>query len=242
MKYFNLLVVVLAVSAACHAAFTDYYFYPSGLKPPGIPPDSATVKSVALTSWEDAAVDGNAPAYSFGTDEWGHVEHGYLSRSDANLLYKFTDAYNSLSDAVNTATLHLYLFGAANQNPTLGLNAARITAAWSESSVTWNSKPASGSQSAAYSGTPGLNNSIAIDVTTPVAAEQAASAATRHGIALFDTAGTSPYFEMKEAATAVYRPYLYVAVVPEPICAWVVFGQCIAVCIRRRSAESNTCN
>ena len=197
-------------------AVMDYYFYPDGPKPPVIPPDSATVHSFALATWEDAAVDANAAATAFGADEWAHAESGYLSRPDAQLLFKFVDAYGLMAGDVESATLHLYLFGGSSAATAIGFTTARAASGWNEASVTWNSRPSLGTASTAYSGTPAMNNIVTLDVTVPVAAEQQADAGSRYGIVVSDSAGSSPYVVTKESQTAAYRPFLHVGVVPEP--------------------------
>ena len=230
----TVLVVLMGIVAASHAAVTDYYFYPSGPKPPGIPPDSATVQGVALGTWEDAAVDANAAGTAIGGDEWAHAETGYLGRPAAQMLFKFVDAYSSMTGNVDFATLHLYVFGGSNATPAIGLSAARATTAWSEGTVTWNTRPTLGAASGAYNGTPAMNNTITVDVTTAVAAEQLAGAGSRHGIGVSDTAGTSPYVVTRESRTAAYRPFLHVGVVPEPAALALLAG-IVATMLRRQS-------
>ena len=217
----TIVVVLLALAAACRAAATDYYFYPNGPRPPDIPPDTPTSHGVPLATWEDAAIDANASGHAFGGDEWAHVECGFLTRPDAQILFKFADAYGALEGQVESATLHLHLFGAACPAPIAVLNAARITNAWMEGTVTWDTRPALGSANPGYGGTPAMNSSLTVDVTTAVAAEQLADAGSRLGIGIGDGAGSSPYMATKESQTAAYRPFLHVAVMPEPA---VVFG------------------
>jgi len=212
---------ILVITVSAYAGVSDYYIYPAGTKPTGIPPVSSTVTNIELAGWADAAVDGNAPSTAFGADEAAHAEDSYAGRQDADLLVKFSDAYSLIAGPVVDATLHLYLFGAANASPSIGLNAARILSSWSEGTVTWNTKPTFGSQSSGYSGTPGLNGRIGIDVTAAAQAEQAAAPANRHGIGLYDTSAVSPYFFAKESPIAAYRPYLHV-MVPEPD-LWFLF-------------------
>jgi|GEM_PF-2331883 len=209
---------ILVITMSAYADVSDYYIYyiyPAGTKPTDIPPASSTIAHIELAGWADAAVDGNAPSTAFGADEAAHAEASYAGRQEADLLVDFSDAYPLITGAIIEAKLHLYLFGAANANPSIGLNAARILSSWTEGTVTWNSKPTSGSQSSAYSGTPGLNGRIEIDVTAQVLAEQGDTVPNRHGIDLIDTSAVSPYFFAKESSIAAYRPYLHV-VVPEP--------------------------
>jgi len=229
----TLVVVLMTMATASHAVVTDYYFYPSGPKPPGIPPDSVTEQGVALGTWEDAAVDASAAGTAFGGDEWAHAESGYLTRPDAQMLFKFVDAYGYMTGDVGSATLHLYVFAGSSASPAIGLSAARASTAWNEDTVTWNTRPTLGAPSSAYNGTPAMNNTVTVDVTTAVAAEQLAGAGSRYGIGVSDTAGTSPYLVAKESQTAAYRPFLHVGVVPEPAALALLAG-IGAIMLRKR--------
>jgi hypothetical protein len=125
-------------------------------------------------------------------------------------------AYDTLSGQVVSATLHLYVFGAGSAVPSVALDAARVTSGWTEGTVTWNTKPTLGTTTEGYNGMPTMNNTVTVDVTAPVAAEQLDGAGNRYGIGLTDTAGSSPYVVTKESQTAAYRPFLHIGILPEP--------------------------
>jgi hypothetical protein len=214
----SVLASLLVMTVSVYAAVSDYYIYPAGPVPDGVPPITPGVTTnIELAGWADAAVDGNAPSMAFGADEAMHTEYSYAGRQDADLLVDFSDAYPLIGDGILIARLYLYVFGGADASPTIGLEAARILSTWSEGTVTWDSRPAvDSSTEPAYSGTPGLNKRIGINITEPAQAEQAEmSPADRHGIGLFDTTAMSPYFFAKESPKTEYRPYVHV-VVPEP--------------------------
>jgi len=51
---------ILVITMSAYADVSDYYIYPAGTKPTGIPPASPTIAHIELAGWADAAVDGNA--------------------------------------------------------------------------------------------------------------------------------------------------------------------------------------
>ena len=233
-----LLIPLLVFTAAPYAAVTHWYFYPAGAKPAGMPPDSATVTNLALATWQQVQVDGNAPTIAFGGDEAGHAETNYAGRQPALLLVSVSNAYSYLPTAPVGAWLYLYLFGGANSNPTVGIDVARIASAWSESTVTWGSGPSYSGNATGFSPSqPGLNNTISVDVYNAVNAEYGDTPANRRGFALKDTQAESPYFFAKETPVAAYRPFLLV-IVPEPGALLALFAVVMARCELRRMRDA----
>lgn len=197
-------------------AIQQWYFYPPGVPPADLPALSEDSTNIALAGWADAQVDSNAPAFAFGLDEAGHTECENASRGAAHLLFNVSNIYAIVSDTYASATLQLYLFGAADTLPVLTMSVARALGAWAEDSVTWNTAPDGGVAAPGFVGVQELNTNIGIDVTTVMNAELGDAPAQRHGLMLLEASSASPYFFTSKSPVAAYRPYLHV-LVPEPV-------------------------
>ena len=98
---------------------------------------------VTLTSIADSYVLEGAPTDNFGstTDMWVGYDHcsgGKISRS----LVQFDASSIPAGASISEATLHLYLWNSCDIGErTHVVTVYRTNASWSESSVTWNTKP-----------------------------------------------------------------------------------------------------
>ena len=201
-------------------ASPNFYFYPEGQRPDGIPADSASSTGIALSAWADAQVDGNESLYAFGSDEMAHSEVGLDTRSPSHILFKFNEAYSYITETIQSADLYLYVCGASTPNPALTLSVARVTSSWGENTVTYNTVPSFGLSNTGYNSALSLNTRVAIDIGSSMEAERLSGEADRHGLILLDTSEASPLLFTKESTVVEYRPYVHVFV-PEPGILWI---------------------
>ena len=231
-----MLVCLCSGALAGSGAIQQWYFYPPGVPPAGLPALAEDSTNIALAGWADAPVDSNAPAFAFGFDEAGHAERESASRGAAHLLFNVSNIYAVVSDAYASATLQLYLLGAADTLPLLTVSVARALGAWAVDSVTWNTAPNGGVAVPGFVGAQELNPNIGIDVTAAMNAELGDAPAQRHGLMLLDASGASPCFFTSKSPVAAYRPYLHV-LVPEPVLQSLLLLLC-GVIGRARTARS----
>jgi len=224
---------ILIFNNAIAIASPNYYFYPEGQKPSDIPADSASHTGIALSAWADAQVDGNDALFAFGNDELAHSEIGSGSRSPARILFNFSEAYSYITAPIQSAKLHLYVCGASTPNPVLTMSVARVTAAWDENTVTYNSAPAFVTTQAGYTSTLTLNSRITVDIVDIMEFERLANAADRHGLVLLDAGTASPLLFTKESTIPEYRPYVHVFI-PEPF-GFLVYNIGFLICFILRN-------
>ena len=231
IKYF--IIGIIALCNCIIAATPNIYFYPEGQKPPGIPADSASSTGIALSAWADAQVDGNDALFAFGNDELAHSEIGSGSRSPARILFNFSEAYSYITDPIQSAELHLYVCGASTPNPALTMSVARVTAAWDENTVTYDSEPSFGTAQSGYESALSLNSRIAVDVRDSMESERLSIEADRHGLVLLDAGTASPLLFTKESTIPEYRPYVHVFI-PEPF-GFLVYNIGFLICFILRN-------
>jgi hypothetical protein len=201
---------VLAGAGA--AAINEFYFYPAGQPPAGLPAPSGTSTNISLPSWHDAQVHSAYPATPFGLDE------SALASDAGAVLVACTGMYDYLNGPVLNADIHLYTYGAAVALPWLSVGVARVNAAWQEDGVTWATRPDVGVPGYLNGAGDQLDSPLIIDVQAVIEAERQDVPDNRHGLALLDLAGSSPLWFTKESGVAAYRPYVHVFV-PEPAAA-----------------------
>ncbi|WP_406683283.1 carbohydrate-binding protein [Seonamhaeicola sp. MEBiC1930] len=146
---------------------------------------------------EDAYVRGGDHAgLNFGTDANLIVKRGSNSSFFRKTLLKFNLSTEDLTnDDIGRAVLKLY----ANQANPCTLTASEITDGWSESNVTWNSGPASGSEIASVN----ITNSIGFyewDVTAYVKNQFDSDKIISISIEDFGASNVNVLFNSKEAA------------------------------------------
>jgi hypothetical protein len=170
---------------------------------------------------QDAWVNEANPAANYGNSTYASVK----DRSGlAESYFKFNqaDLGSLIGQPVTSASLYLYQYQGTN-SPGDALNLHRITQDWSESSVTWNSKPAydqnpisvadisgeaniagwrewPGLQTTVSDWAGGQNFGLALENNQDLKKEE-----------LFGRFYTSEYSD------AAFRPYLKVTTAPEPI-------------------------
>lgn len=105
---------------------------------PASPANPAAV--VNLTAVADATILEGSPDLNLGSSSLLTVERDdFLQQSVA--LLRFDLSSIPPGSTINSAELQLNLQEALNGFPTVTLDASRVTTAWSEGTVTWNSRP-----------------------------------------------------------------------------------------------------
>ncbi len=112
-----MLAYLCGAALAGAGALQQWYFYPPGVPPAGLPALTEDSTNIARAGWTDAAVDSNAPAFAFGFDEAGHAECETAGRGAARLLFNVSNIHAVVNETCARATLQLYLFGAADALP-----------------------------------------------------------------------------------------------------------------------------
>lgn len=216
--------VMMAVgwhAAVAAGAITEFYFYPAGPEPAGLPPPSATSTNIAVADWYDAQVHSAYPLVTFGMDELALATA--TNGVTGIVLVSCSSIYEHIGALVQSAELRLYTCGAAFSPTWLSVGVARVTSAWQEDTVTWATQPSQNAIGTVHSAGTHLNTQLVIDVRDVIEAERLAAPSDRHGLALVDLSGESPLWFMKESGMAAYRPYLYV-LVPEPVAGYIIVG------------------
>jgi hypothetical protein len=217
----RLIVGVALLASVAAAAINEFYFYPAGQPPANLPAPSDTTTNIALATWYDAQVHSAYPATPFGLDESALACE--TTAATAHVLVVCTDIYAYFAiKPVQCGWIYLYTYGAAVALPWLSVGVARVTTAWQEDSVTWATCPALDVPTLNNGAGNQIDTALAIDVQTVIEAERQDTAGNRHGFALLDLSGGGPLWFTRESAVAAYRPYLHVAVIPEPAATLIV--------------------
>lgn len=133
---------------------------PTTSSSPASPSPTATSTQVASTATEDARVVESSPTRNYGSSSSLKVEGG--SDPDAHSYVKFS--LTGVSGVVQSATLRVYAYNDTGDGP----GVYRTSSAWSEGSLTWNTRPAPSGAVLTDKGAIAANTWVDYDVTPAV--------------------------------------------------------------------------
>lgn len=216
---------------------------------------SADISTIVLqpgpTDGKDSMVSGAVPNlnYSpstgnyFGTFQRNQALHdGIYNTNHSFALYQFGMPSALTGQDILSATFELYICnnvintGGATGNKTLGAN--RITSAWDEWAVTWNTRPSEDTSVVDYSNNfYGYNTWASFDVTNFVEG-WVANPSSNYGVYVKDPWSTYYSYTCIQSSdfdTATLRPKLTITynVVPEP-CSLMLFAAGGVILVLRR--------
>lgn len=170
-------------------------------------PPPPPVATTTLTITDDAhVIDGSNAAKNYGTATTALVQSGGLN-SGKNCWYHLKVDTTAHAGTVSAAVLRLYVTGARNTTTPLVVKAAPTT--WTESTVTWNTKPVPGAVIASKSVVGSTATWYEFDVTAYVNAERTAG---RNTVAFVVQADQATSSQIKAASgentTTANRPKL----------------------------------
>jgi chitodextrinase len=174
-----------AGSEACHGG---------GISTP--PPDPGS--TVKVPAEADARVSESSPGTNYGSDSYLRADGG--SSSDVDSYLKFS--VSGLSGAIQSAKLRVYAYSGTANGPAVFSSAT----GWSESAITWSSRPATTSGATDDKGSITSNSWVEYDVSSFV---------TGNGTYSFRLATTSSDgvdFRSSEYSDATRRPELVLSV------------------------------
>ncbi|MHC4235710.1 MAG: DNRLRE domain-containing protein, partial [Planctomycetota bacterium] len=171
---------------------------------------------VTLYPTDDALIDQYNPGGNSGaTSTMGTRNQGSSAAWEADALVQFDLSSIPPETTITSATLHLYYFLYWDNNPSgRALSCHRITSAWDEGTVTWNTSPSHAASVTASSTVPATTGQwMTWDVTTDVQLfldEQA----TNHGWIIMDevlwTGGGIPFSWFRTKEYGDFIPYLVI--------------------------------
>lgn len=193
---------------------------------------AAADQTFIIQADQDAWVNEANPTANYGNNTYMSVKdrsglaEAYLRFSQAEL-----NALGGLP--ITSASLGLYQYQGTN-SPGDGIHAHRVTSAWDEAIVSWDSRPAYDAASVSNLGLSGDANTVGwrewsgLESVVSGWSSTGGTAAGNFGLALEnnrDMAEGELYarFYSSEYSNAAFRPYLKVTAAPEPV-SMVLFG------------------
>lgn len=173
-----------------------------------------------LTASDDASINEKSPTNNYGGN--AELRVGKDSNKSIFSLLKF-----DLSAFTNIDSAYLWLYKNSGDSVTFNITPYATATGWSESSVTWNTRPAIGVAGTAVSVTP-TNGWYSWDLTSFAQSAQGGALS----FVLEGSGANSKYFSFSSGEGATNNPYLRVTpVVPEPISSalFLVGGAAMAV-------------
>ncbi|NQT00639.1 MAG: DNRLRE domain-containing protein [Planctomycetes bacterium] len=170
-----------------------------------------SARAIAITPTDDATVDDFYPDNNNGDAGSTIVRCINLNPGELDTLLKFDLSSVPPTASVKSATLGLYYWHYNDTNPTgRQLNLYRITSAWSEVTVTWNSRPSFNATVIDSDTVPASYGWMTWNVASSA---QAFINGTNpnYGWQIMDTAASGNsmiYFRTKDYADSGYHPYL----------------------------------
>jgi hypothetical protein len=206
----------------------------------------AAVVPPAIAS-EDVLVYAAVPGFNFNGPGWKTLLSAGATTSghDAQTLLRF-DLSGITLGATEKATLNLYVVDTAaagfGVSPTeakpVTTLVQQVTGTWSESTVTWATRPTVNAEVIASTQLTGINRWVSIDITEAVRSWlDPSDAAANNGLLLTQAAPVSnggPVMGVLASRETANQPYLQISPVPEPTSLAAIVGLGGAVLMGRR--------
>lgn len=162
----------------------------------------------------DAFVLEDAPTAARGTYNWV-----WIGRSSAAATRDFTYLKFDLSSLpprsiITSATLNLYCYNGANDwSASIPAGVRRCASSWVESTVSWNTKPASTGNACPNATVSSTNYATYVPFNVTTLVQSITDGATDYGFNVFQnstTTNTRKEFYTREYSSGAYKPFLLI--------------------------------